>query len=140
MKRYEDILRIWYENEGFNYGSISKSSAYGITIELVSEINFKEKTRHDNNDIYKKIWSNNISTEAKIENGWDLHKSQFHAELLDTENNKKRMQELLLTCFPNVRIFKFSGRRNDYNGFSLSTEFNVLYTDLENYYNSLIIK
>lgn len=137
LRRYEYILRAWYENEGFNYGSISNLSAYGISIELTSEMNFREDTHHENNEICKKIWSDEISTEAKIESGWDIHKAQFHAELLDTENNKKRIQALLLHCFPNVRIFKFTGRRNDYDGFSLRTEFNVSYSDLENYYKSL---
>ena len=139
LSRYEDIFRAWYNNEGFNYASISNLSAYGMTAELTSEMNFKNSAKYDynNDEINKKIWTENSGTEEKINNGWDIYKSQFHAELLDTENNKKRINELLLSYFPNTRIFKFIGRKNDYNGFSLRTEFHISYSDLDTYYNSL---
>ena len=137
LRRYEDIFRAWYENEGFNYASISNLSAYGITAELTSEMNFRDSTRYDNNEIYKKIWSEDSSTEEKIDSGWDIYKSQFHAELLDTENNKRRINKLFLKCFSGTKIFKFTGRKNDYNGFSLSMEVHITYSDLDRYYNSL---
>lgn len=137
LRRYEDIFCAWYENEGFNYASISNLSAYGMTAELTSEMNFRDFTRYDHDEIYKKIWTENKSTEEKIDSGWDIYKSQFHAELLDTENNKKRINELFLKCFPSIRIFKFTGRKNDYNGFSLNTEVHITYSDLDGYYNSL---
>lgn len=136
LRRYEDIFRAWYDNEGFRYASISNLSAYGMTAELTSEMNFRDSEKYDS-DIYKKIWTENSGTEEKIDDGWDIYKSQFHAELLDTENNKKRINELFLRCFPNTRIFKFTGRKNDYNGFSLRTEIHITYSDLDIYYNSL---
>lgn len=136
LRRYEDIFRAWYDNEGFRYASISNLSAYGMTAELTSEMNFRDSEKYDD-EIYKKIWTENSGTEEKIDDGWDIYKSQFHAELLDTENNKKRINELLLRCFPNTRIFKFTGRKNDYNGFSLRTEIHITYSDLDIYCNSL---
>lgn len=136
LRRYEDIFRAWYDNEGFRYASISNLSAHGIIAELTSEMRFSNSERYDN-EIYKKIWTENIGTENKIDDGWDIYKSQSRAELLDTENNKKRINELLLRCFPNARIFKFTGTENDYNGFSLRTEIHITYSDLDIYYNSL---
>lgn len=136
LRRYEDIFRAWYGNEGFRYASISTLSAYGITAELTPEMNFRDSERC-NNEIYKKIGTGNSGTEDKIADGWDIYKSQFHAELLDTENNKKRINELLLRCFPNIRIFKFTGINNDYNGFSLRMEMHITYSDLDRYFNSL---
>lgn len=137
LRRYEDIFRAWYENEGFNYASISNLSPYGMTTELTSEMNFSDPTKCDHDEVYKKIWSEKSSTEEKIDSGWDIYKSQFHAELLDTENNKRRINELLLRCFPNTRIYKFTARKNDYDGFSLRTEIHITYSDLDRYYNSL---
>lgn len=54
--------------------------------------------------------------------------------------NKKRITELLLKDFPNANIFKFSSRKNDYDGFSLRTGVSISYSDLDNYYNSLEVK
>lgn len=136
LKRYEDIFRAWYENEGFEYASISNLSAYGMTVELTASMNFRDSEKYDN-EIYKKIRTENSGTENKISDGWDIHKSQFHAELLDTENNKNRIHDLLLKHFPNAKISKFTGRRNDYKGFSLNTEIHISYSDLDTYYNSL---
>lgn len=136
LKRYEDIFRAWYDNEGFRYASISNLSAYGMSAELTADMDFSDSERYDN-EIYKKIWTENKGTEEKIAAGWDIYKSQFHGELLDTDNNKKRINELLLKYFPNTRIFKFTGRKNDYGGFSLRTEINITYSDLDKYYNSL---
>jgi len=34
-------------------------------------------------------------------------------------------------------ILKFTGRKNDYDGFSLRTEMNITYSDLDEYFNSL---
>lgn len=136
LRRYEDIFRAWYDNEGFRYASISNFSAHGMISELTSEMNFRDSEKYDT-EIYKKIWSENTGTEEKINDGWDIYKSEFHAELLDTENNKKRITELFLKYFPNAKIYKFTGRSNDYNGFSLRTEFHISYSDLDTYYNSL---
>ena len=137
LRLYEDIFRAWYENEGFEYGSISSKSDYGMTVELTSNMNFTEDTSPERNPIYQTIWSDDISTESKIKNGWDIYESQFHAELLDTDNNKKRIKELLLKNFPKVSIHSFCGRRNDYGSFSLRVEFYISYSDLDNYYKSL---
>lgn len=136
LRRYEDIFRAWYDNEGFRYASISDLSAYGMTVELTPEMNFRDSEKYDD-EIYKKIWTEDSGTEEKINDEWDIYKSQFHAELLDTENNKKRITELFLRCFPNARIYKFSGWRNDYKVFSLRTEIHITYSDLDIYYNSL---
>lgn len=136
LRRYEDIFRAWYDNEGFKYASISNLSAYGMTVELTPEMNFRDSEKYDD-EIYKKIWTEDSGTEEKINEGWDIYKSQFHAELLDTENNKKRINELLLRFFPNARIYKFTGWKNDYKGFSLRTEIHITYSDLDIYYNSL---
>ncbi|MDF2880167.1 MAG: hypothetical protein K0R54_724 [Clostridiaceae bacterium] len=137
INRYENILRAWYESEGWHYASVSYS-AYGIIADLSSDMSMEKEAHLADKEIFK-VFKNNNGTKQKTDDGWDIHNAQFKSELLDTDNNKKRFQELLLSDFPNAVIYKFSGRKNDYNGFSLRIEFNIPYTDLENCYNQKLI-
>lgn len=134
LKRYETIFHAWYTNEGFDYASISNFSYDGIIAELSSRMNFKDSCRNNDSEIYLKIWSNDVGTEEKINNGWDIYKKQFGAILLDTKNNRNRLINLLDKEFPNMKIYKFIGSHNEYNDYSLKTEFFIPYADLENYF------
>jgi hypothetical protein len=137
LNRYEDIFRAWFKNEGFHYASIQNLSAYGLIAELTSQMDYVKPSSSNDDEICNKIWKEDVGTEDKFNNGWNIYKDQYHGELLDTDNNKQLIKELLLENFPNARIYKFSGRKNDHGSFSLCTEVYISYLDLDNYYHSL---
>lgn len=136
LRRYRDILDAWYENEGFRYASIEKTTIYGITAELTSEMEIKKDPPSKNSEIKKTLWTKDTGTIQKIENGWDIQSGRYIAELLDTNNNKENITNLIRNAFPKSRILSFQSRINDHSSFSLRTTFNVPYSDLDLYYKN----
>lgn len=50
---------------------------------------------------------------------WDIFEDQFHDELLDTDKNRKNLENLYEKYLPGFRIWKFESHRNDYGHFVL---------------------
>lgn len=50
---------------------------------------------------------------------WDIFEDQFHDELLDTDQNRKNLENLYEKYLPGFRIWKFESHRNDYGHFVL---------------------
>lgn len=133
LQLYHDIFRAWYSNEGFRYASI-ETTQWGINATFSSEIHRTNECEYPSNPIYVKLWSSHKGMEQKITDGWNIFKAQFHGELLDTDNNKVRFQQLIMKDFPNARISGFGSRRNDYGTFSMRPEVNIPYGDISELY------
>lgn len=135
IRLYNDIFSAWYENEGFHYARVTEN-AYGLNIELCDEMDYnQDDTIEDKRDeINSHIWSKNKNAMQKKESGWDIDEDKYHASILDTDNNRQRMQSLILSDFPKARVNGFQSRRNDNKLFSLRTNLFIPYADIVDYY------
>ena len=135
IRFYEDIFRAWYKNEGFHYASMTPG-AYGFDLEFSEEMtyNHEDTINEKDSDIKKLIWRQEINTNQKNDAGWDLDPGKYKTEILDTDNNRKRIQDLILADFPNANIHGFRSRRNDNKNFAILTKCFVPHSDIANYY------
>ena len=138
LRLYEDIFRAWYKTEGFDYVSCGYYQT-GITGEFSARMDFCEECEYPNNDVYLAMWKENSGAQKKSDDGWDIRKGQFESgEMLDTENNKAKVTNLISTAFPNARINSFEARRNDYGTFSLRPNVYIPYKDICNIYTKVV--
>jgi len=137
IKFYEDIIRAWYENEGFHYASITVNS-YGLNVELSDEMDYNQddNRKESRNEISSHVWNKNKNTIEKKESGWDIDEDKYHASILDTDNNRSRIQKLILSDFPNTRINGFQSRHNDNHLFALTTKCFISYGNVVDYYET----
>lgn len=124
MRKYEDVFHAWYKSEGFHYASIEFNTR-GIVADFSHQMNDKDDSLSEYH------LESGSSIEEKISSGWDIIKMRYHAELVDTDNNKAKFTDLLLSAFPKSRIHSFSSWRGDSERFCLRPKVIVDFTDIE---------
>lgn len=134
LKLYETIFNAWYNNEGFRFAD-TKFSYNGLRAEFSAEMELDAGCSYPNDPVYAALWTKDAGTKQKMDSGWDIICEPYHAELLDTDNNKKKFTELITKAFPGVRINGFPSRRNDFKSFSMRPDIFVPYSDIRKLYN-----
>lgn len=131
LRNCDDVFRAWYGSYGFQYASSEKFSYNGIWYDFSDELQYEA----DDGNSYLKQLSEKMKENRIIvtdQNGWDIVRDKFHASLLDTDNNKYMMKELLKKDFPGSDIQEFRSRHNDYGGYSMRVKVFIPYTDICN--------
>lgn len=118
LKNCDDIFRAWYGSYGFHYASLKNISFWGMIYEFSDEIDyFSDDGLSSRKELAEQMAKDHtiISEQA----GWDVAKDKYHGSLLDTDNNKAKLRDLLKTDFPDCDIRKFESRKNDFGSFSM---------------------
>lgn len=134
LKLYETIFNAWYNNEGFRFAD-TKFSYSGLRAEFSAEMEMNDECSYPNDPVYAALWAKDAGTKQKMDSGWDIIYEPYHAELLDTDNNKERFTEMITKAFPGACINGFSCRRNDFKSFSLRPDIFIPYSDIRKLYN-----
>ena len=118
LNHLDDLFRVWYSSLGFRYASQEKITQrmflYTVTQELGKEPSCSCVPKEFRK--YMDEWG--IVPINKRED-WDIFEDQFHDELLDTDQNRKNLENLYEKYLPGFRIWKFESHRNDYGHFVL---------------------
>lgn len=130
---YDDAFRCFYGACGFHYASNKEYNMTAIQYEISSELEYEQT---DGLSSRKEDWTPYFKKQfdliTKEDTAYDIYHDTYHAELLDTDNNRKRIQELFEHTFPNCRFWEFKSRPNDFGSMSLRFTVTVHYTDLDN--------
>lgn len=140
LRRYENLLRAWYETAGFRYASIDFNE-WNMRIDMGHEINNQhadEPHLADKAAYAAAIRSNTIPL-ITSDIGWDLAVDRYHSCPLDTDNNRRKIIELYAASFPGAIVTEFRTIR-DGNKYLLTHKAIVPYTDIERWAKTLPIE
>ena len=121
---YEKVFGAWYESKHFHFASMS-FSVNGI------HADFSDDLDYDMGHIYldQELMSV-IPDDMSILSEWDVDKFHYHAGLMDTDANRKRIMDLYSGSFPDARVISFRSRENDNHNFGMRHEVYVPYRDI----------
>lgn len=131
LRQYADTISLFYHALGFGYASIE----FGLSTAVVKfyatlEYHVRNKTKN----LLEKQFQTHYSLITSSDSLYDIERGDNHAELLDTDMNKKFIAKLFQTEFPDSYIIEYHSRPNDFGTFSLfSLDFTVRipYHDLD---------
>lgn len=107
IRRMEDGIRRWGKRESFHFSTDYNFGPHAISFTLCcGELDKPDDNPHVH------------TPEMKIAEGWDIAKDRYHDELLDTPNNRARLEAILTRDFKNARVFKYESWKSD-NGYWL---------------------
>lgn len=140
LRDYDNVVRLWYGALGFHYASLKQYTPYGILYDFTHQLQYDQddgcSSRKEWTDYFQKKF--HLITEDNTT--YDMYHDTYHAELLDTDKNRKAIQALLTENFPEYQIHEFRSRRNDFGSFSLEFHVNISYTDIENMMQRIVPK
>lgn len=138
LKDYDNAIRNWYGAHGFQYARLKEYTAYGIIYEFNDELQYEP----DNGCSSRKEWTETFTKAyeliAKDNTVFDIYRDTYHAELLDTDKNKKLITDLITKSFPEAQIREFRSRMNDFDSYSLRFTVYLPYSDIHNMITSVI--
>lgn len=118
LNHLDGLFRAWYSSLGFHYASQEKITQrmflYTVTQELEKEPSCSCVPKECRK--YMDEWG---IVPINKRDDWDIFEDQFHDELLDTDKNRKNLENLYEKYLPGFRIWKFESHRNDYGHFVL---------------------
>lgn len=102
IRRMEDGIRRWGKRESFHFSTDYSFGPYSVQFTLCcGELDKPGDNPHEH------------TSDMKIEEGWDIVKDRFHDELLDTPNNRARLEAILTRDFKNCKVFKYESWKSD---------------------------
>lgn len=129
---YDDIVRLWYGALGMQYASLEKYTDYGIVYDFSHLLHYVAvdgcSGRKQWLDIFKAAFPIVIADQTDT---YDIYRDTYQAELLDTDKNRRAIEELFKEYFPSYKIYGFHSRRNDYDSYSLQFEIMLTYNDID---------
>lgn len=131
LRRYENILRAWYEAAGWRYGSV-QCNRNGFNVDMTDELEplTKTKARFSSIDDMYQLFKRNLPQLQNIP-GIQITNApgSRRIHLLDTEENKQLIQNLVCGTFPDAIVQGFSSR-NDCDRFYMQSQLYIPYKDL----------
>lgn len=132
LRDYDNAFRCFYGACGFHYAHNNRYTAYHIEFNFSEQIEYEQ---HDGCSSRKDDWGpyfqDRFDLISNKNTKYDLYRDSYHAELLDTDNNRKLIQELFEQIFPNSRIHDFRSKPNDYGSWSLRFTVYADYRDID---------
>lgn len=102
IRRMEDGIRRWGKRESFHFSTDFNFGPHAIHFTLCcGELDKPSDNPYEH------------TSDMKIEEGWDIVKDRFHDELLDTPNNRARLEAILTRDFKNCKVFKYESWKSD---------------------------
>lgn len=132
LRKYDNIIRLFYGAIGFHYASLKEYTSYGIIYEFSDEMELQPDDGHSIMKHLSEQFQKELPFIVTTDSDYDIYFDTYHAEMLDTNNNRKKLTTLFTTYFPNCLITEFRSRRNDYESFSLRFTIRIPYRDIEN--------
>lgn len=114
LRKYQKTMRKWGYDTGFNY-VLTEPNLTGMYCKLSNEVDSDSRI-------------------ISIQNGYDLAVDGSDSEILNTDNNRKKMSSFLKKEFPNSEIHAFKSYKGNCWEYTLETEVNIPYADIENLY------
>lgn len=138
LRDYDNAIRNWYGAHGFQYASLKEYTAYGIIYEFNDELQYEPDNGCSNRKEWTETFTKAYELIAKDNTIFDIYRDTYHAELLDTDKNKKLITDLITKSFPEAQIREFRSRMNDFNSYSLRFTVYLPYSDIHNMITSVI--
>lgn len=138
LRDYDNAIRNWYGAHGFQYASLKEYTAYGIIYEFNDELQYEPDNGCSNRKEWTETFTKTYKLIAKDNTIFDIYRDTYHAELLDTDKNKKLITDLITKSFPEAQIREFRSRMNDFNSYSLRFTVYLPYSDIHNMITSVI--
>lgn len=135
LRRYQDTVRCFYGALGFQYARLDECTAWSVVYTFTSELQYEPDDGTSGMKELSAKFIKQFGLLASPDTVFDIYRDKYHAELLDTDNNKRQIQTLFTDVFPNIQFHKFESRRNDYNSFSLRFTVALSYQDIQNLYD-----
>lgn len=138
LQHYDDILRCFYGALGFQYVRLDNLNSWNMTVTFTHELQYEPDAGYSRNKEFSQKCIEHFDIISRENTPFDIYRDSYHAELLDTDNNKQLIQNLILQYFPNARFHSFKGRRNDFESFSSEFTVALPFTDLDNLYHNIM--
>lgn len=135
LKRYEDIFTAWYESNGFHYANLQKTMNHGFLFDVSDELE-KEQDCNLTSDNEFFTWCCQRFCKIQDHTSCDFYANAYHDNLLDTDTNKKILQQIL-QIFPSASIHNFH-TIHDKNRHYLRWTVYVSFGDLEQLYQTYL--
>ena len=134
LSQYADIFTCIYETIGIHYCSLKEITRWGFIYETGDEIQY-ESIQHLSHTRLSKMPKHILTSHPEL----DIVKDTYHANILDTDNNKKILTNIFTTWFPGFHVHKFTSHR-DSDHFNLRMEISIPFTDLDNLTGTIVTK
>ena len=131
LQRYKIVFRTWYEACGLRYANIE----YGICGFRAKFSSRLRRVREKNlwNTRNGEMFARFVKMTPFLPEleDYDVIKDANLCELADTDKNRQNLIRLFTEAFPNVTIYGFEVRKNDYGSFFLGIDVYIPYGDVE---------
>ena len=131
LREYDNIVRCFYGALGFRYASLEKYTSFGMLWEFHPELQYSPDDGSSGKKELASLFQDHFAIITDENTDWDIYRDTYHAELLDTDQNKARVLNMTKIYFPNSCISEFKSRRNDFGSYSLKFVANISYEDIE---------
>lgn len=135
LREYEQILQAFAKALGFRYVPVERISAWMMEFRFTSELTITSpdaKSRRDEMQEKRvRRFSETLPFIPSQPKTWDLDFDVYHAELLDTDRNKRKLEAIIRSIFPNAVIREYRSHLNDFDQYSSETTVLIPFTDLE---------
>lgn len=128
LRQYADTVSLFYQALGFDYASIE----FGLSTAVVKfHETLEYHVRSWTGNLLEKQFQTHYSLITSPDSVYDIERDDYHAELLDTDMNKKFIAKLFQTEFPDSHVMEYHSRPNDFGTFSLDFTVQIPYHDLD---------
>lgn len=131
LREYDNIVRCFYGALGIRYVSLEQYTQFGVIYKFTPELEYKPDDGSSGEKELSKLFIQRFSLITSEDTEWDIYRDSYHAELLDTDANRKRITDFMDAIFPDNIIYQFSSRRNDFGSYSLYFTVMLTYEDIE---------
>lgn len=142
IEKFERLFSTWYSLSGLDYMSLEFNSR-GIVARSSSSLYeqaYEKDTDgrlHFDPQVDKDIAPKLIDKITYAFGNCDARDDATHKELLDTDKNRREIENIFKAAFPNYRIYEFSSRP-DREQYLLRFKAFVSYKDIESLFNKLL--
>lgn len=129
---YDDVIELFCGACGFHYARHEKTNYWGSEYTFHEELEYEQSDGHSRKKEWVDAFCNAYPLLSGEDTRFDLWRDTYHAELLDTDNNRRLMEDFMTEVFPNSSFYEFRSHHNDAKTYSLEFRIHIPLKDIEN--------